>query len=152
MAEITDDVRLRTMTSADLERVLAVEQDCQLTPWSMTNFRSCLASGYHCKVATHEGEITGFMVLSTVLDEAHLLNIAVAPAWQRRGIARWMLEQAIARAVDGGMSVMYLEVRAGNRGARKLYKQLGFEICGRRPGYYRAEEGYEDAVLMTLML
>ncbi|KAF0804102.1 ribosomal-protein-alanine N-acetyltransferase [Alcanivorax xiamenensis] len=152
MAEITDDVRLRTMTSADLDRVLVVEQACQLTPWSMTNFRSCLSSGYRCKVATREGEIAGFMVLSAVLDEAHLLNIAVAPAWQRRGIARWMLEQAIARAVDEDMSVMYLEVRAGNQGARKLYEQLGFEVCGRRPNYYRTTDGHEDAVLMTLML
>ncbi len=77
--------RLRALTSADLDRVQAIEEASQVTPWSPGNFRDCLRSGYRCQVATVDGVPVAFMILSSVLDECHLLNIAVAPAWQRRG-------------------------------------------------------------------
>ncbi|MFP1679529.1 ribosomal protein S18-alanine N-acetyltransferase [Alloalcanivorax sp. C16-2] len=141
--------RLRALTSADLERVQAIEEASQVTPWSSGNFRDCLRSGYRCQVATVEGMPVAFMILSSVLDECHLLNIAVAPAWQRRGLARWMLGRALAEAEAEDMAVMFLEVRAGNVGAQCLYRALGFEETGRRKGYYRTRgEGREDAVLM----
>lgn len=139
---------LRSLIATDLEAVLAIEQASQPTPWTLGNFRDCLHSGYQCRLATLEGRPVAFMILSSVLDESHLLNIAVAPAWQRRGLAGWMLEQALANAMTDGMSVMYLEVRASNRGAQRLYRRLGFRECGRRKDYYRAGEGREDAVLM----
>ena len=71
--------RLRALTSADLEAVLAIEQAGQPTPWSAGNFRDCLHGGYHCRVATVDGTAVAFMILSSVLDESHLLNIAVLP-------------------------------------------------------------------------
>jgi ribosomal-protein-alanine N-acetyltransferase len=92
------------------------------------------------------------MILSSVLDERHLLNVAVAPARQRRGLALWMLEDELDEARTASMSVMYLEVRAGNDGAQSLYRRLGFVENGRRKGYYRAGTGREDAVLMMLEL
>ena len=99
-----------------------------------------------------DGEPVGFMILSSVLDERHLLNVAVAPARQRRGLALWMLEDELDEARTASMSVMYLEVRAGNDGAQSLYRRLGFVENGRRKGYYRAGAGREDAVLMMLEL
>ena len=148
MSEAPLGARLRNLTSADIDRVLAIEQACQLTPWTRGNFRDCLRSNYHCRVATVDGLPEAFMILSSVLDETHLLNIAVSPARQRRGLARWMLERALDEAVAAGMSVLYLEVRASNHGARRLYESLGFRECGRRRNYYRAVDGHEDAVLM----
>lgn len=143
--------RLRALTSADLDRVQAIEEASQVTPWSPGNFRDCLRSGYRCQVATVDGVPVAFMILSSVLDECHLLNIAVAPAWQRRGLARWMLRRALAAAEAEDMSVMFLEVRAGNQGAQRLYRELGFEETGRRKGYYRTRgEAREDAVLMMV--
>ena len=79
-------------------------------------------------------------------------NVAVAPARQRRGLALWMLEDELDEARTASMSVMYLEVRAGNDGAQSLYRRLGFVENGRRKGYYRAGAGREDAVLMMLEL
>lgn len=140
--------RLRAMASTDLKTVLAIEQACQSTPWTPGNFRDCLDSGYQCQVAALDGEPVAFMVLSSVLDETHLLNIAVAPAWQRRGLARWMLTEALTEAVSSGITVIYLEVRESNAGARRLYQELGFQEAGRRKNYYGAAEGREDAVLM----
>ena len=152
MSEAPLGARLRKLTSLDLDRVLAIEEACQLTPWTRGNFRDCLRSGYRCRVATVDGVPAAFMILSSVLDETHLLNIAVAPAWQRRGLARWMLEQALDDAQAEGMSVLYLEVRASNHGARRLYERLGFRECGRRKNYYRTTDGHEDAVLMWVEL
>ncbi len=139
---------LRPFTVAHLPRILAIEEASQVTPWSLGNFSDCLSSHYRCQAAFVDEEPLAFMVLSSVLDEIHLMNIAVAPAWQRRGLARWMLEQALAEARAAGMSVMYLEVRASNHGARRLYEGLGFAENGRRRHYYRTPGGHEDAVLM----
>ena len=147
-----DGARLRSMTSVDLPTVMAIETASQPTPWSEGNFRDCLRDGYRCRVAVVDGEPVGFMILSSVLDETHLLNVAVDPARQRRGLALWMLEDALAQARAASMSVMYLEVRAGNEGAQCLYRRLGFIENGRRKGYYRAGAGREDAVLMMLEL
>ena len=77
-----DGARLRAMTSLDLPAVMAIETASQPTPWSEGNFRDCLRSGYRCQVATVDGVPVAFMILSSVLDECHLLNIAVAPAWR----------------------------------------------------------------------
>ncbi len=143
--------RLRALTSADLAPVLAIETASQPTPWTLGNFRDCLHSGYRCQLATVDGEPVAFMILSSVLDESHLLNIAVTPAWQRRGLARWMLRRALAEADAAGHSLMFLEVRAGNQAARRLYAELGFVETGRRKGYYRTlGEEREDAVLMMV--
>ena len=147
-----DGARMRAMTSADLPAVLAIENASQPTPWSEGNFRDCLQGAYRCRVAAVDGEPVGFMILSSVLDERHLLNVAVDPARQRRGLALWMLEDELDEARTASMSVMYLEVRAGNDGAQSLYRRLGFVENGRRKGYYRAGTGREDAVLMMLEL
>jgi len=147
-----DGARMRAMTSADLPAVLAIENASQPTPWSEGNFRDCLRGAYRCRVAAVDGEPVGFMILSSVLDERHLLNVAVASARQRRGLALWMLEDELDEARTASMSVMYLEVRAGNDGAQSLYRRLGFVENGRRKGYYRAGTGREDAVLMMLEL
>ena len=66
--------RLRALTSADLDRVQAIEEASQVTPWSPGNFRDCLRSGYRCQVATVDGVPVAFMILSSVLDECHLLK------------------------------------------------------------------------------
>ncbi|GAA5110709.1 ribosomal protein S18-alanine N-acetyltransferase [Alloalcanivorax gelatiniphagus] len=151
MIEGPGGARLRTLTSTDLDAVLTIEEASQPTPWTAGNFRDCLHSGYRCRVATVDGEPVAFMILSCVLDESHLLNIAVAPAWQRRGLARWMLRQALAEADDAGLSLMFLEVRDGNQPARRLYRELGFQETGRRKAYYRTRgEEREDAVLMMV--
>jgi len=147
-----DGARLRAMTTPDLPAVMAIETTSQPTPWSEGNFRDCLRDGYRCRVAAIDGEPVGFMILSSVLDETHLLNVAVAPARQRRGLALWMLQDALEEARAASMSVMYLEVRAGNQGAQSLYQRLGFVENGRRKGYYRADARREDAVLMMLEL
>ncbi|MED5388733.1 MAG: ribosomal protein S18-alanine N-acetyltransferase [Pseudomonadota bacterium] len=144
---------IRAMELEDLESVLAIENATQLTPWSSVHFRDCLANAnYLCQVTAVGDEPVAFLILSRILDETHVLNIAVAPAWQRRGIARRLLQQAMEAARADAMTVVYLEVRESNQSAQALYRQLGFEVCGVRKNYYRRGDGHENAVLMQCQL
>ena len=144
--------RLRAMAEADLPAVVAIENAAQPTPWSEAVFRDCLAGGYDCRVVEQQGELRAFVVLSSVLDEVHLLNIAVAPAAQRRGLAWAVLRELIAIYQGRDMAQLYLEVRASNQPARTLYERLGFSVIGQRRHYYRTAGGREDAILMALSL
>ncbi len=144
---------IRAMELEDLDAVQAIENAAQLTPWSTSHFRDCLSNAnYLCQVVTHDDEPVAFLILSRILDETHVLNVVVAPAWQRRGIARLLLEQAMETARNDAMTVMYLEVRESNLGAQALYRELGFEVCGIRKNYYRKGDGHENAVLMQCLL
>ena len=146
------EFELRPMQAEDLPDVERIERAGQPNPWSQGIFLDCLASGYRCDVATVEGRLVGFQVLSFVLDEAHLLNIGVDPAMRRRGLARAMLGRAMRDSAEAGAVNMFLEVRAGNSGAIALYDELGFcETCRRRD-YYPGPNGREDALLMIAAL
>lgn len=141
-------LRLRPMTDDDLDAVTQIEAATQPTPWSRQSFRDCLTSGYDCRVVVRDDTVVAMAVLSSVLDEVHLLNIAVAPAQQRRGIAWAMLRELIAEYRQRQMQQLYLEVRESNLGAQALYKRLGFVVIGQRRHYYRTVGGREDAILM----
>ncbi len=143
---------LRAMTEADLAEVVAIEDALQPTPWSAQVFRDCFNSHYDCRVVQRDSAVIGFVVLSSVLDEVHLLNIAVAPAMQRRGIAWAVLKEVIPEYQARSLRYLYLEVRESNAGARALYERIGFQTVGLRRNYYRTHNGRENAVLMMLDL
>ena len=82
----------------------------------------------------------GFALVRTVLDEAELLLLAVAPDFRRQGIGGALLRAAIADVEQTGTKIMHLEVRAGNEAGR-LYTQNGFHKVGERRGYYRSVTG-----------
>ena len=101
-------------------------------------------------VATEGDELVGYGVLSSILDEGSLDNIAVAPEHRREGIGEALLAQIIRRGREKELAFITLEVRAGNAPARALYEKHGFFPVGRRKNYY--EKPREDAILMTLVL
>jgi [ribosomal protein S18]-alanine N-acetyltransferase len=146
----------RPMLTADLPWVAACEEELHLTPWSAGNFADSLTAGYSCWLAMEEGDSApapvGYAVLMVVLDEAHLLNITVAGAHQRRGIGGALLAFLFDRARKAGASQMFLEVRPTNESAQALYRRNGFQLIGRRKGYYPGLEGREDALVMRLPL
>ena len=90
------------------------------------------------------GELLGFLVGERVLDELHVFSVAVAPGRRRRGIASALVAGALEAASSAGVDVVHLELRASNRAARALYEGFGFAEVGRRPGYYRAAEGFQE--------
>lgn len=101
-------------------------------------------------VAEEAGEICGYVMLTTVLDEGSIDSIAVSPSQRRRGVGDALTAAAIRRGRELGLSFITLEVRAGNKTALALYEKHGFTEAGRRKGYY--EKPREDAIIMTLVL
>ena len=97
--------------------------------------------------AQTEDGVVGYIGMMYVLDEGYIGNVAVLPAFRRRGIADTLLHALDELAEERGLRFLTLEVRAGNMPARCLYEKNGYVPAGFRPGYYSAPK--EDAVLMT---
>ena len=143
---------IRRMRDADIPAVLLVEKDSYEFPWSAGNFVDSIHAGYSAWVYEVGGEAIGHAVLMTVLEEAHLLNITIAPAWRRQGLGRVLLKHAMDAARSQHVRVMFLEVRPSNRPAIELYEKSGFEAFALRKGYYPAQAGREDALVMRIKL
>jgi ribosomal-protein-alanine N-acetyltransferase len=144
----------RAMTTADLDAVLAVERLAYGFPWTRGNFVDSLAAGYLAELLlAPDGDVVGYYLALPAVDELHLLNLTVAPAYQRRGHARELLDRLEQRARERGLRAIWLEVRTGNIRARTVYARRGYVDAGLRRGYYPAgAAGREDAVLMRLDL
>ena len=143
---------MRPMRLADVHGVLVIEQDIYVHPWTLGNFRDSLQAGYSCWVMECEGPLVGYGVLMAGVQEAHLLNLSVARGWQRRGFGGRLLHHFIDLARGYEAQRMFLEVRPSNRAARALYADNGFRQLYVRRGYYPADDGREDAILMGLDL
>ena len=144
---------LRPMREGDLDAVLAIEQRAYPFPWTRGIFRDCLKSGYPSWVMTEHGLVIGYGLLSIAADEAHVLNICVAPERQGRGLGRHLLRALVKIARDQRSQRVFLEVRPSNPGAIALYHSEGFNEIGRRPRYYpAANNGREDAIVMAIEL
>lgn len=140
---------LRDMAEADLEAVLRIEREVHAHPWTLGNFSDALRSKYECKVyASETGEMLGYAVQMLAVDEAELLDIAIAAQHQRQGWGHKLLEEMMVLARRHGMRRMVLEVRASNVAAIGLYRRAGFADIGLRRDYYPAKNGREDAILM----
>ena len=142
------------MQEADLADVYALEQRVYPHPWSMANFVDSLASGYQAwALRERDGELLGYFLLMAVVDEAHLLNVAVAAQRQGEGLGYLLLNQSVACARGLGMASVLLEVRPSNARALQIYERYGFQQIGRRKGYYPAANGQrEDAIVMRFSL
>ena len=134
------------MLVEDLDQVLAIEQACFPRGWNLGHFQAELASERaSCVVAEEEGRVAGYLCLTVLLDEAEVLDVAVDPALQGRGIGAQLLQWACHEAIQRGAHQLQLEVRATSAPAIALYERFGFVRSGVRKAYY--EQGV-DALLM----
>jgi [ribosomal protein S18]-alanine N-acetyltransferase len=145
------EVQLESMQLEDIEAVLVIEQQSFTMPWTDAMFRSELQNERtsHMLVArvVQDGSpIVGYVGYRVVLDEMHVILIAVAPAWRQRGIARQMIGQAMDQARAAGCRRATLEVRVSNTPAQQLYYSLRFAPVGTRPKYYMRPT--EDALIL----
>lgn len=140
-------MKIRVATDDDVAVIHRIERACFTDPWSASSFRSMFAHPQvQATVAERDGAVVGYCVAWMVGDEAELANIAVDPSVRRAGVGAQLLDQFL-RAADGhGVTATYLEVRAGNAAALRLYESRGFVATGRRKRYYR--DPVEDAVVM----
>lgn len=147
-------VRFEPLNVLWLDALLPVEQQAYSHPWTRGNFIDAMAAGYECQLLVDDrGELLGYFVAMTVLDEVHLLNITVAPAHQRQGWARILLDALALWARQRQAQWIWLEVRESNARARSIYAAHGFQEVGLRKNYYPMHDGpREHAVLMSLKL
>lgn len=145
--------RIRSMSESDLPQVLAIERAAHSHPWRPEHFENCLRAGYLALLVESQDEQTpvAYALVSAGGDQADLLNIAVAPEAQGRGIAKALLLFLLGLLTDRVDSI-FLEVRASNQSAIRLYEGIGFNQVGLRRSYYPADDGREDALVMALAL
>ena len=138
------------MTLDDVDEVHALECSVFPHPWSRANFSDSVKAGYDAWLLRDAGgQLAGYFLLMYALDEAHLLDVAVAGARHGTGLGRYLLDTLCARAKEMGAESVLLEVRPSNERALAVYKRFGFAEIGRRKGYYPAHEGKrEDAIVM----
>jgi ribosomal-protein-alanine N-acetyltransferase len=143
---------LRPMRDDDLDAVMEIERRAYPFPWTRGIFRDCLQAGYPAWVLDDGGRLAGYGLLSVAAGEAHILNVCADPALSRQGHGRRLLRALLQQARGRGAQRVFLEVRPSNGAAIALYHAEGFNEIGRRPRYYPAANGREDAIVMALEL
>jgi ribosomal-protein-alanine N-acetyltransferase len=134
-AVLKDRPRFSLMRTADLDEVTAIERAVYSHPWTRGNFVDSLNAGYHCCTYRIGSELVGYFIMIVAVGEAHLLNLSVAATRQRQGVGSALLEEAMRTARE--------------RDAKHLFS---FRRIAERRGYYPAEQGREDALVLTLDL
>lgn len=143
-------IAYEAMQEIDLAAVMVIEQTIYEFPWTLGNFRDSLGAGYLCWICREAGQMLGYSVVMNAADEAHLLNLSIAPVHQRQGHGGRMLLFLIDNARSAKAGKIILEVRPSNVGAQKLYTGFGFREIGVRRDYYPTAKGREDALVMAL--
>jgi [ribosomal protein S18]-alanine N-acetyltransferase len=156
------EVQFEPLTLDGLERVMPIEQAVYAHPWNVANFSDSVTTGYQMQVLTlaqaddsGQAPILGYFVAMQGFEEVHLLNITVAPAYQGQGWARVMLDALAVWSRGQAANWLWLEVRASNARALKVYLNHGFKQVSVRKDYYPAgpkANGREDAIVMSLKL
>jgi ribosomal-protein-alanine N-acetyltransferase len=140
-------IEIRVLELGDLSAIEAIEQKAYPTPWSRSMFASELAKPTSICLGAFEGrELVGYVINSRYVDAWHVMNVAVDPGHQRRGVATALLERLFELTRDDERRGYTLEVRVSNEDAIGLYEKLGFEPRGIRRGYYT--DNREDALIM----
>ncbi len=136
---------------AEAPALAQLEASCSEWPWSEALWRQSLEFD-DCWLCSDRDQHLAAAVFAPAVDDIALLNIFVAPALQRQGLARWLINRLAGEYFSAGFQRCILEVRESNCGARSLYESIGFDTDGLRKNYYQAAQGREDAVLMSLDL
>lgn len=143
------------MTEHDLLDVVEIEESSGLSLWGWDAYRAeldrresvMLVAVESVRSGATERRVEGFVAARLNADELHINNIGVREANRKRGLGSSLLASALEWGAARGAVAAVLEVRAGNIAAQKLYGKAGFEVVGRRRGYYK--NPFEDALIMT---
>ncbi len=140
---------IRKMTEADLDQVLAIENETFSDPWSKDDFRNSLLDDKNdYLVVDIDGKIAGYCGFWGVLEEGDIFNVAVKKEYRRQHIGETMLKALLEIGLSRGITSFTLEVRCSNEPAIRLYETLGFTSAGIRKDFYSKPK--EDAVIMWL--
>ena len=142
------NILFRPLRMRDLGAIEQIERRAYPTPWSRSMFASELAKASSICLGAfgEDDDLLAYLIISRYVDAWHVMNIAVDPQYQRRGIATMLMEELFDLTSTDGRRGYTLEVRVSNAGAIRLYEQLGFKGRGVRRGYYT--DNREDALIM----
>ncbi|MFM9276411.1 ribosomal protein S18-alanine N-acetyltransferase [Paenibacillus sp. p-8] len=146
--QFSGEMSFRLMTIEDIPDVMVIEHESFTLPWTREAFRNELTNNHFAKYMIMElnGEPIGYAGMWTIMDEAHITNIAVREAYRGRKLGERLLDELMRTAAYVGMKRITLEVRVSNTVAQGLYKKKGFTPSGIRKGYY--SDNHEDALIM----
>lgn len=144
-------LQFRLIAAGDIPNVMTLERSAHSHPWRQSSFEDCLNGRQKCWLAEHKGILVGYVVVTHGGGDAELLNISVAPNYQRKGIGQTLLNHAV-NCVKDKADMLFLEVRVSNRKAIALYEKEDFFEVGQRKNYYPTLNGHEDALLMARQL
>ena len=127
---------IRPMTETDLSEVLKLQATLAFQDWNEKQFLSELHASYAlCLVDEEDGSLAGYAIFHLMGSDSELLSIAVAPQFQRRGLASRLLTEGLKKLSQAD-DACFLEVRQGNSSAQALYQKHGFVEFGKRKNYY----------------
>jgi len=139
----------REMSIDDIPAIMEIEKAVYTHPWTEGIFKDCMRVGYNCWIYTEQTKLLAYGLVSVAVNEAHILNICVAPQAQGKGLGKRMLHKLMQLAAEREGNSIFLEVRESNVIAQNLYDQEGFNRIGLRKNYYPAEDGREDALVFA---
>jgi ribosomal-protein-alanine N-acetyltransferase len=151
---IASKITIEPMSSDDLDRIVAIEEECGLSTYGVERYLKLLADrdslmlvAIESDLEDHRREVAGLFSAYVVIDEVQIDNVAVAARLRRRGIASHLITEGLSIAYQRGARSAVLEVRSANLPARLLYERHGFIISGIRRDYYH--DPSDDALIMT---
>jgi [ribosomal protein S18]-alanine N-acetyltransferase len=142
-------IEYRRLKLRDLNSIEEIERSSYPTPWSRSMFAGELAKPSSIclgAIDSERNELVAYLIISRYVDAWHVMNVAVAEHYRRRGIASGLMERLFEDTARDSRRGYTLEVRVSNEAAIKLYEQLGFKARGIRRGYYT--DNREDALIM----
>jgi ribosomal-protein-alanine N-acetyltransferase len=134
------------MELSDIPAVCEIEKQTGVCVWGVEGYREALSNEYVGLVYEKCGLVVGFIVAKFALEEVEILNLAVAPEWQRCGVGSQLVEACKELAKSKGVREIWLDVRKSNLKARSFYEKHGFSVVFERRRFYRNPD--EDAVVM----
>lgn len=144
-------LKIRKMTEQDLSQVAEIAAAVFTNPWSRQGFAEALPMENTCfLLAVEDTTVLGYCGVYMAVDEGEIINVAVSPKFQRKGIADKLLSALIKEGTKNGVSRFFLEVRVSNTAAIRLYEKHGFQIQGIRKDFYK--EIHEDAYVMNRLM
>lgn len=156
ISSVPSAVKIRPFSPEDLNAILEIQKACKHTPqWARDDYEKLVVDSRgmilvaDLKDRRPPGPF-GFAAFFQVNEEAELWNIAIAPQYQRQGVAKSLLRKAFRRLSDSGARSLFLEVRSSNTPAIGLYRSLGFRLLTSRRDYYQNPS--EDALVLALRL
>lgn len=150
MLEISSEIIICPMNETDIEPIMAIERASYPLPWLTQHFLDEIhsATAFPLTAFDHNGRVVGYICPLLILDEGHILNVAVNPDCRGKGVGRLLVQRVLDDCCVSGAAFVSLEVRVSNVAAITLYRQMGFAEVGRRKRYY---ENGEDALMMEYL-